>query len=70
MATGELVLMTADEVGAVLCKSGRDVRRLIARGELKAYRVGTARGSLRVASSELARWLEAVEAQRVPVESR
>jgi excisionase family DNA binding protein len=66
-ATDELTLLTCDEVGAILRKSSRDVRRLIARGELKGYRVGTARGSLRVATSELARWLEA---QQVPLEVR
>ena len=67
MSTQELSLLSTDEVGGILKKSATEVRRMIARGEIGAYRVGGPRSELRISSSDLAAYLEA---RRIRVETR
>jgi excisionase family DNA binding protein len=54
-----LAYLSAEEVGAILGVSSRHVRRLIERGELPALRLAGLRSPLRIASSDLAAFLQA-----------
>jgi excisionase family DNA binding protein len=55
----EAHLLTVDEVALRLRQSPRTVRDKIADGSLRAIRIGDGpRAPIRVASTELARWLE------------
>jgi excisionase family DNA binding protein len=51
----EPLYLNYDDAGRVAGISGREVRRRVARGELRAYRVGRL---VRIALADLVAWLE------------
>jgi excisionase family DNA binding protein len=58
MAVSPRQLLTCREVAARLRLSERQVRRLIATGELPAYQLGGRGTAIRVPADQLERWLE------------